>query len=344
MTLPPRVGACGSLAGWHSTKQRCTNQYRVGKDRRGRRTGPGQGDSRSGCQKVGVGADCQRNRCALHETEIKRIEDPSAGDGWNSNSSSAVTESPSFSSLDDNQASDAGGSKKTLLIAVVLLGLAAAGYFGWTKMQSAHPQAVPQSAAPGNPETPALPPQATASVPEAQPATGDLVAPQPEPGLSGTTGVPVPSKPSAAVIAEVSGGKTSAPAKATPVEDDVTVVKSPATAKTEPSPALMVHNGSSIQPKAESEAQESEQAPAVTSIANGHEQQCVVRHCEHERDQCPESSPADAKNFAGRFPGTDHQESPTGVSCRKPGRCISKERSNCRRTLPSRAVSPASNS
>ena len=201
--------------------------------------------------------------------EIKRIEDPSAGDGWNSNSSLAVTESPSFSSLDDNQAPDAGGSKKVLLIAVVLLGLAAAGYFGWTRMQSAHPQAVPQSAAPGNPETSALPPQTTASVPEAQPATGDLVTPQSEPGLSGTTGIPAPSKPSAAVTSEVSGGKTAAQAKATPVEDGITVVKSPATAKTEPSPALMVHNGSSIQPKTGSEAQESVQAPAVTSIANG---------------------------------------------------------------------------
>ncbi len=83
--------------------------------------------------------------------EVKRIEDPSAGDGWDSNSSATVAEAPSFSSLDDNQqASDAGGSKKTLLIAVVLLGLAAAGYFGWTKMQSAHPQPAPQSAGPGN--------------------------------------------------------------------------------------------------------------------------------------------------------------------------------------------------
>jgi len=83
--------------------------------------------------------------------EIKRIEDPSAGDGWNSHSASLAAQAPSFSSLDENQASDAGRSKKTLLVVVLVLGLAAAGYFGWTKMQSAHPQPeVPQSSVPAS--------------------------------------------------------------------------------------------------------------------------------------------------------------------------------------------------
>lgn len=198
---------------------------------------------------------------------VKRIEDPSAGDGWDSNSSPTVTEAPSFSSLDDKQAaSDAGGSKKTLLIAVVLLGLAAAGYFGWTKMQSAHPQSAPPSAAPA---TPALPPPPAASAPESQPATGDVVSPQGEPDLSGANAVPVPSKPSAAVIAEGPGVKTSNPAKATPAEDEITIVKAPATDNREAAPVLMVKNGSSTQPKPEPEAQESVQAPAVTSIGSG---------------------------------------------------------------------------
>jgi periplasmic protein TonB len=196
--------------------------------------------------------------------EIKRIEDPSAGDGWDSNSASTVTESPSFSSLDDSQqASDAGGSKKTLLIAVVLLGLAAAGYLGWTRMQSAHPQPAPQSAAPA---TPALPPQRTASAPETQSVTGDVVSPPAEPDLSGTTGVS--SKPSAAVIAEGAGVKTPAPSKAASAGDEVTVVKAPATDKTEAAPVLVVKKGSSAQPKAVAESQESVQAPAVTSIAS----------------------------------------------------------------------------
>src|SRR6185369_2486904 len=201
------------------------------------------------------------------EIEIKRIEDPSASDGWDSHSASVPAEAPSFTSLhDDPQTSDSGGSKKTVLIAVLVLGLAAAGYFGWTKMQSAHPQpAAPQSAV--GPETPILTLQPTASNPETQPATGDVVASQT--GWSDTTVVPPGSKPSAAVIAEGPGAKTPGPAKAMPATDEATVVKAPATEKTEAAPVLMVQNGSSTQPKPEAEAQEPEQAPAATSIATG---------------------------------------------------------------------------
>ncbi len=202
--------------------------------------------------------------------EIKRIEDPSASDGWESNSSVAA-QSPSFTSLDDKQmASDAGGSKKTLVIAVLIVGLAAAGYFGW-KMQTAHPEpAATPSATPASSGTPALPPQPANSGSDSQPVTGDLVVtPQPEQGLNGTIAVPASSKPSAAVTAEGTGVKTPASPKAAPAEDDVTVVKSPATAKTEAEPALVVQNGSSRQAKPEPEAQEPEQAPAVSSIATG---------------------------------------------------------------------------
>jgi periplasmic protein TonB len=202
---------------------------------------------------------------STEEKEIKRIEDPSASDGWESHSSSAATEAPSFTALDGPQvASGAGGSKKTLLIAGVLLGLAAAGYFGWTKMQSAHPQpAVPQSVVPASSQTAVLPPQPTASSPDAQPVTDEGVAQPPDQALSGTTAVPASSKPSAAVIAASPGGKTPAPAKSSPAEGEVTVVQAPAT------DVLVVHNGSSTQPKPEPEAQESEQAPAATSIATG---------------------------------------------------------------------------
>jgi len=206
------------------------------------------------------------------ETEIKRIEDPSASDGWESNSISVAAEAHSAALLDgDPQASDAGGSKKTVLIAVLLVGLAAAGYFGWTKMQSAHPQPMaPQSAVPASPETSVLPPQPTASAPETQPATGEfVVTPQTEQSSISTTVVPSSSKPSAAVLAEGPGAKTSVPAKATPAADEITVVKTPATGQTEAAPVLMVHNGSSTQAKPEPEVQESEQAPAATSIATG---------------------------------------------------------------------------
>ena len=200
-------------------------------------------------------------------TEIKRIEDPSASDGWDSHAASEPTQAPSFTSPDgEPQASDSGASKKRLLIAGLVLGLAAAGYFGWTKMQSANPQpAAPQSAIPASSGTAALP-QPTASAPEVQPATGELVGSQPDQGLSGTTVVPS-SKPSAAVIAGP-GAKAPEPANAASAQDETTVVKPPATEKTEAQPALMVQNGSR-QPKPEPEPQEAEQAPAATSIATG---------------------------------------------------------------------------
>ena len=200
--------------------------------------------------------------------EIKRIEDPSAGDGWNSNSASATAQAPSFSSLDENQASDAGGSKKTLLVVALLLGLAAAGYFGWTKMQSAHPQSeVPQSAVPAS-GTAGLPAQPVPSVPESQSPASE-VGTQSGRDLSTTSTVPSSSKPSAAVVVQGPGLKTSVPAKA-PAEDEITVVNGPSTStKTEPAPALMVKNGSSTRPKTEAEGQEPVVAPAATSIATG---------------------------------------------------------------------------
>ena len=206
---------------------------------------------------------------APSDTEIKRITDPSVNDGWPAHSDSTATEAPSFSSLGDSgQASDAGGGKKTLLIAVLLLGLAAAGYYGWTKMQSAHPQpSVQQSAIPAS--TVAPPSQATPSAPEAQPATSE-VARTPEQDLNGATAVPASSKPSAAVIVEGPGGKTPAPVKAAPAEHEITVVNAPtATSNPEPEPVLIVQNGGSTQAKPEPEAQEAVQAPAATSIATG---------------------------------------------------------------------------
>ena len=200
--------------------------------------------------------------------EIKRIEDPSAGDGWNSNSAPATTEAPSFSSLDDNQASDSGGSKKTLMVVALLLGVAAVAYFGWTKMQSAHPQpAVQQSAFPASTEATGLPAQPAASVSASQPAASEVVA---QPGQDLTATLPTSAKPSAAVVVQGPGLKGSVPAKAAPAEDEVTVIDGPdASAKTAPAPALMVKNGSSTRPKTEPEAQEPVAAPAATSIATG---------------------------------------------------------------------------
>lgn len=207
--------------------------------------------------------------------EVKRIVDPSAKEGWESNSESAIVDAPTFSSLDGGQhASDAGGSKKTVLIAVLVIGLAAAGYFGWTKMQSTHPQPeVQQSAAPASSGIAALPPQPTPSATGTEPVAGEVATQQQEPGLTGGAAVSVPSnsvssKPSAAVMAEVPGNKAPAPAKVISAEEEVESRKLPATVKTESSAALVVQNGSAPQVKTQPEAQ-TEEAPEATSIATG---------------------------------------------------------------------------
>ena len=102
------------------------------------------------------------------------------------------------------QAADAGGSKKTILIAVVLIGVAAAGYFGWTRTQSKESQPAPHAVAPVETGAASLPPSGT----EVQPsATADVV----EPSGQASSGPGSPSsstKPSAAVMAQVPGAKT----------------------------------------------------------------------------------------------------------------------------------------
>jgi protein TonB len=199
---------------------------------------------------------------------VKEIETGSASADLELNSALSASEAPSFTSLDGSQqASDAGGSKKTLLIAVVVIGLAAAAYFGWTKMQSSHQQpAVQQSAVPANSGTAALPPQPAVSDPQS--ATAEVVPQQSQTDLGGVTAAPS-SKPSAAVVAEIPGAKSAVPTKVAPTADDVTVVKTPETAPAEPSHALVVQNGSSVQPKVQPETQEPEQAPEASSIATG---------------------------------------------------------------------------
>ncbi len=79
----------------------------------------------------------------------------SAAEVWQAHSAAVKAEASEFATLDDTrdalaaqQSSGKGGSKKGLVVAVVLLGVAAAGYFGWTKMQSRQAQPVQQSVAP----------------------------------------------------------------------------------------------------------------------------------------------------------------------------------------------------
>ena len=97
---------------------------------------------------------------STEETEIKRIEDPSAGDGWDSNSASAVTEAPSLLHSMTTQASDCGWQQEDT--ADRGRGARTGGGRLFRLDQDAvraSPAAVPQSAAPANPETSALPPQ-----------------------------------------------------------------------------------------------------------------------------------------------------------------------------------------
>jgi periplasmic protein TonB len=200
-------------------------------------------------------------------SEIKEIES-SASAHFDANSILAAGEDANFKSLGgEHQASDAGGSKKTLLIAIVVVGLAAAAYFGWTKMQSAHQSpALQQSSAPANSGTSLLTPQPVVS--DTQSATAEVVPQVLQTELSGTNPAPS-SKPSAAVVAGIPGAKPSAPAKATPAGNDLTAANMPEAAPAQTSHALVVQNGFSTQAKVQPEAQEPEQAPEASSIATG---------------------------------------------------------------------------
>ena len=114
--------------------------------------------------------------------------------GWESDSAAVVEapsfSSPSFSSLgsglgsslgedQEAQAAGSGGSKKTLLVAVVLLGIAAAGYFGWTRMQSAHPTPAPQAIAPATTGTASIPAEPVSSAADSQTPAGDITTQTP---------------------------------------------------------------------------------------------------------------------------------------------------------------------
>jgi protein TonB len=194
-----------------------------------------------------------------------------------SHSPAQTVQAPSFASLDDSrnaavgqQASGEGGSKKTTLVAVVLLGVAAAGYFGWTKMQSRQqPQPVQHSIAPAGTATNPLPPTTAPSAPEAQPPATEVVTPTPEQIVSAPSSVPSSSKPSAAVVAEIPALKTPAATKPAETETTVAAVKTPATVAAAPAQALVVKNGPSTQHKAEAAVPEPDQPPMATSIATG---------------------------------------------------------------------------
>ena len=131
-------------------------------------------------------------------------------EAWGSNTAMQAAEAPTLAAVSepaDSQASDSGGSKKIPIAVILVLGIAAAGYFGWTKMQSGHPQPAPQAIVPTNSGTASLPPNPAPSAAESQPVA-DEVVPQPA-AVTTQPGSPVPSsKPSAAIVADAPGVKT----------------------------------------------------------------------------------------------------------------------------------------
>ncbi len=107
----------------------------------------------------------------------------SAAEVWQAHSAAVKAEASEFASLDDTrdalaaqQSSGKGGSKKGLVVAVVLLGVAAAGYFGWTRMQSRQAQPVQQSVAPAQTSLASQPPAPETAAPEAQPSSPEASA------------------------------------------------------------------------------------------------------------------------------------------------------------------------
>jgi protein TonB len=215
-------------------------------------------------------------RPAPNQPEETSSQDQSAAEIWKAHSPKEAVDAPSFASLDDirntgvaQQASGEGGSKKTLLVAVVLLGVAAAGYFGWTKMQARQVQPVQPSVAPAQIGTASQRPAPDASSSAAQPTVGEVVTPTPDQALSASSPVTSSSKPSAAVIGEIPTLKPSPSAKPAGTEGTLATGKTPAAASSTPAEPLVVKNGPSIQPKTEAVAAEPEQPPVATSIATG---------------------------------------------------------------------------
>ena len=204
----------------------------------------------------------------ISQPEIAKTGEPVVEGSWDSNPEAPSVEEIRFSSLGENaeEASGAGGSKKTMLLVFALLVVIAAGYFGWTKMQSTPSQPAPQAVAPANPGTAALP-QASPAATDTQAAPDQVVSPAPEQSLGTPVAGPSSAKPSAAVVADVSGVKASVPAKTPAVANDVTVIKPSGQAKPEQPETLVVKNSPVAEAKAEPEAQEPEQAPAPASIA-----------------------------------------------------------------------------
>ncbi len=154
-------------------------------------------------------------------------------------------EAPAFASLGGISTEPAsGGNKKTILIAaVVLIAVAAIGYFGWTKMQSAAGPSVSPTAspriAPVQPQATAPPPSQTpaqnvaSTTPPTQPESALPIEQGPDITLSTTETRPPAAKKSTSIVAPNTIIRTQPDAP----QSAPLVVKNEATAPAVPSPA-----------------------------------------------------------------------------------------------------------
>jgi protein TonB len=165
--------------------------------------------------------------------------------------SEPVGSTPSFSALDLDQSARAGGGKKILIAAVVLLAVAALGYFGWSKLHS------------GKSVTPVIQPvrASQASVPVPEPAPAASVAAS-APAPASVTEAPSNHAPA---MSEHSVS-TTVPAKSAPP----TVIRLDAAPETEVKTQniapLKVKSGASNNPKGSGE-ESSALAPSPLALA-----------------------------------------------------------------------------
>jgi protein TonB len=117
----------------------------------------------------------------------------------------AAVEPPSFSAFEDHEAAEAGGNKKFLIAAILLIALGAAAYFGWTRTHSTRvapaqqPAVLIQNQAPEvTPESTHPEPAPVAPATQLQPPSQPVSEPQPK-----ETEGPSASKPTPALKASV---------------------------------------------------------------------------------------------------------------------------------------------
>ena len=215
----------------------------------------------------------------------------------------SASETPMFSGLSESAAKDgssAGGSRKFLLVAILVLA-AAAGYLAWSRLQSgsgqpASPKAMTQS--PSSSTLPALQSQEeTAAAPSAEvtPQSGTAVTVEPDIVITRT-----PIQQPAQVQAETGNGSSSKPSAgvtSTPAPKDVT--KEPLPAKEDE--AIVVASSPAPAPKATPAVEETAEAPAPATLVadSGADAKTLSKIVSASTPGLPKQTPATVKISKG---------------------------------------------